>query len=238
MRSGPDGGAKAAEFAVVKIVSVDVAGLAPGVTGLGENEQRDCAGNPPLQLKNTDPVKLLRALIVSVDVADPPAETVAVLGETEIEKSGGTKFPSTDTVCGLPTALSLIVTIPLRVPVAVGVKVTLKAQLTPGASAAGSVPQVFVWAKSAPFVPATAIAVIVKGPSPLFVSVTCCGGLVVLMGWGDAGVGVKDRLAGDVARAGPGMGAIFDTNASKKPRKDVCSGLTVGKLLELVLPVT
>jgi len=234
MRSRPNEGARRAETAVVEILNVEVAGLAPTVTE--ENEQFANAGNP-LQVSDTDPVKLLVELIVMVDVAAPPAETVAAPGEAEIVKSGDPKFPSRGTVCGLPAALSLIVSVPLRVPATVGVKVTLKAQLAPGASAAGSVPQVFVWAKSPPFVPAIVIPVMVKAPSPLFVSVTCWGGLVVLIGWGDAGVGVKDRLAGDVATAGPGMGAIFDTKASAKPRKDVCSGFTVGKSVEEVFPV-
>jgi len=221
-----------AEPAAVEIVNVEVAGLAPTVTGLGENKQFEYVGNP-LQVRDTDPVKSLTGLIVSVDVADPPAETVAVLGEAEIVKSGGTKFPNKDTVRGLPAALSLIATIPLRVPVAVGVKVTLKAQLAPGANFAGGVPQVFVWVKSPLFVPASAIPVMAKVPSPLFVSITVCGGLLVLMG-----CIVKDRLAGDIATAGPGMGAIFDTKASEKPRKDVCSGFIEGKLLEVVFPVT
>ena len=181
MRSRPNGGARRAEPAVVEIVNVEVAGLAPTVTGLGENKQPANAGNP-LQVSDTEPVKPLRELIVRVDVADPPAETVAVLGEAEIVKSGGAKFPSRGTVCGLPAALLLIITVPLRVPVAVGVKVTLKAQLAPGASVAGSVPQVFVWAKSPLLVPTIVIPVMVKVPSPLFVSVTVCGGLVVLMG--------------------------------------------------------
>jgi hypothetical protein len=232
MCSRLDGGAKTAEFAVVKIVNVEVAELAPPVTGLGENEQLDNDGNP-LQLKVTDGMTSIRALTVRVAVADPPAETVAVPEEIEIEKSGKGPLPDKDTVCGFPTALSLIISVPIRVLVAVGVNVMLKAQLADGARAAGRVPQVFVWAKSPLFVPTIVIPVMVKGPSPLFVSVTCWEGLVVLIG-----CVVKDRLAWDIAKPGPGMGAIFNTNASLKPRKDSCSGFTVGKLVEWVLPVT
>ena len=44
-------------------------------------------------------------------------------------------------VCGLPDALSVMLTLPVRVPVAVGVKVTLMLQLPPAATDA---PQVFV----------------------------------------------------------------------------------------------
>ena len=41
---------------------------------------------------------------------------------------------------GLPLALSLTLTAPLRAPAAVGVKVTLTLQPSPGAKVAGSVP--------------------------------------------------------------------------------------------------
>ena len=44
---------------------------------------------------------------------------------------------------GLPVALSVMVMAPVRVPVAVGVKVTLMEQLAPAAREA---PQVLVWA--------------------------------------------------------------------------------------------
>src|SRR6266852_1451084 len=46
------------------------------------------------------------------------------------------------TVCGLPLASSLMVMLPVRVPVAVGVKVTLMLQLAPAATA---LPQVLLW---------------------------------------------------------------------------------------------
>jgi hypothetical protein len=49
------------------------------------------------------------------------------------------------TVCGLPAALSVIDNVPVRVPLCVGLKVTLMVQL---ASAARLEPQVFVWLKS------------------------------------------------------------------------------------------
>jgi hypothetical protein len=142
-----------------------------------------------------------------LNVAVPPAETVAVVGDAEMEKSGGAKFPTRGNVRGLPGALSLIVTVPLLVPEAVGLKVTLMAQLPPAAITPP--PQVLVRAKS----PFAAMLVMVKLPSPLFVSVTVCGGLVVLMGcWS------KDKLAGDVITAGPGIvTSIFDTKALLKP---------------------
>src|SRR6266852_6532832 len=49
------------------------------------------------------------------------------------------------TICGLSLALSLMVMLPVRVPAAVGVKVTLMLQLPPAATA---LPQVLLWRSS------------------------------------------------------------------------------------------
>jgi len=75
-------------------------------------------------------------------------------------------------VCGLFRALSVIVTAPVRVPIAVGVKVTVIVQFAPGATEA---PQVVVFAKS----PVAVILVMSSVPLPVFVSVTDCAALVV-----------------------------------------------------------
>ena len=66
-------------------------------------------------------------------------------------------------------ALSVTVNAALRVPVAVGVNVTLMVQLAPAATLE---PQVFVWAKSPPLAPAIPMPLIVNGALPVFVSVT------------------------------------------------------------------
>lgn len=95
----------------------------------------------------------------------PGAETVPV--------------PDNATLCGLPVALSAIVTLALRLPVAEGVKVTPIAQLLPAASVLGLIGHVFVWAKSPAFVPPTPMLVMVSGAAPLLVSVTDCAALVV-----------------------------------------------------------
>ena len=63
------------------------------------------------------------------------------------------------TVCGLPAALSVIDNVPVRVPLCVGLKVTLMVQL---ASAARLGPQVFVWLKS----PLAAMLVILSAILP------------------------------------------------------------------------
>lgn len=74
--------------------------------------------------------------------------------------------------------MSVIVTDPLRAPVAVGVKVTLMVQVAPAATEA---PQVFVCVKFPALVPVTVMLVMFSAPLPLFVRVTGSGALVVLM---------------------------------------------------------
>jgi hypothetical protein len=63
-----------------------------------------------------------------------------------------------------------------RVPVVVGVKVTLMVQLLFGDSDDG---QLFVWAKSLRFVPAMRMEIFVRVPLPVFVKVETCGELVI-----------------------------------------------------------
>lgn len=81
------------------------------------------------------------------------------------ETIGAVPEPVSETVCGLPAALSVTVTVPLALPEIVGVKVTLMVQF---ASEASVGPQVFVSANS----PLAAIAEMVKLPLPVLVSVT------------------------------------------------------------------
>jgi hypothetical protein len=75
-------------------------------------------------------------------------------------------------VWGLPVALSVTVTVPGWLPMAVGVKVTLMEQFAPAATEA---PQVLVWAYCAL---ATMLAM-VNAAVPELVSVTDCAALVV-----------------------------------------------------------
>ena len=70
----------------------------------------------------------------------------------------------------------MILRIPLRLPFADGLNVTLKVQLFP---AAKELPQVVVSAKSPGSVPAMAIPLIVKAVAPRLVSVTVFAALVV-----------------------------------------------------------
>jgi hypothetical protein len=80
------------------------------------------------------------------------------------------------TDCGLPEALSVMLRVPVRVPEAVGLKVTLMLQLAPAAT---ELPQLSVSAKS----PLAEILVIVKLTVPVLVSVTVCAALVVPTVW-------------------------------------------------------
>ncbi len=86
----------------------------------------------------------------------------------EVEEVVGVKsipVPISATVCGLPGALSEMVMLPLRAPPAVGVNVTLIAQLAPAATLA---PQLLVCAKS-PLAPMLAM---LSAAEPVFDSVT------------------------------------------------------------------
>lgn len=74
--------------------------------------------------------------------------------------------------CGLLAALSAMLTLAVREPVADGVNVTLMVQVPPGASVAGPIGQVLVWAKSPGFVPPGAMLLMVSAAVPLLVRVT------------------------------------------------------------------
>lgn len=70
-----------------------------------------------------------------------------VLGERAAAAGGAVDEPVPDrlALCEPPPALSVTVSVPLRVPVAAGVNMTLAWQFAPAASVA---PQLFVWLKS------------------------------------------------------------------------------------------
>src|SRR5258708_4352592 len=73
--------------------------------------------------------------------------------------------PARPTVCGLLPALSVRVKVPVRVPTAVGVKLILNVQVTPGGTL---VPQLLVCAKS----PLTATALMLRAAVPLLIRLT------------------------------------------------------------------
>src|SRR5262249_1509481 len=85
--------------------------------------------------------------------------------------------------CGLPLPLSVMLSAAPRLPVAVGVNVTLMLQLAFTARVAGLTGQLLVWAKSPELVPAMPILLIVSAPGPLLVKVTFCAVLAVFTVW-------------------------------------------------------
>ena len=78
---------------------------------------------------------------------------------------GPVPVPARLTCCGLPPALSVMFKVAERLPLAVGVKVTLNVQLAPAPNAT---PQLLVCAKSPGFGPATAIFVMTNMECPVF----------------------------------------------------------------------
>ena len=90
-----------------------------------------------------------------------PAESVT---------TGAKPVPLKAIDCGEVAALSVICTLPVRLPIAVGLKATPSVQLTPTATV---VPQVFaVTRKSPALVPPVATDAMVNGPVPVFFNVT------------------------------------------------------------------
>ena len=104
--------------------------------------------------------------------------------------------PVRATVCGLPGALSVMLTAALRVPATVGVNVTLTWQLSLGARVG---PQVLVSAKSLALAPTIPMLDSVSVAIPVFVSVAIWGELVV-----PTACGPKVRLTGRTVSAGNG----------------------------------
>ena len=83
--------------------------------------------------------------------------------------AGAIPVPVRLAVCGLFVALSVTVRVPVRVPPAVGVNVTLMVQVSPAATLA---PQLFVCPKSPLLVPVNVMLVSVNAVLWALVSVT------------------------------------------------------------------
>jgi hypothetical protein len=104
--------------------------------------------------------------------------------------------PESPTVCGLPLALSAMLTEAARLPLAEGVKVTLIVHFTPGAT---ELPQLLLWAKSPAFAPVNLRLVMVNVALPLLVKVTAWATLVVPTGWFPKERLVEERLTTGIA---------------------------------------
>jgi hypothetical protein len=114
--------------------------------------------------------------------------------------------PLKATVCGEPLALSVIVTMPVRVPAAVGVKVTEIVQLPPAATLD---PQLLVSAKS----PDAVIEVTDRAAVPELVSVTVWAALVM-----PSACGANVRLVGESVT----VGAVTAETAPVPLKATVC----------------
>lgn len=120
-----------------------------------------------------------------------------------IARSGAVPVPVSVMGVGFVMLVTTIVMFAVRAPIAVGENVTLSTQLPPAATCplvlVGQVVAGLAKAKSAAFVPASAMLVTLSGAPPLFASVMVCAALVVVVGWL-----VKVRLVG----AGVAVGGV------------------------------
>ena len=126
-----------------------------------------------LEIVSGSPPLLVSVSVCGVDVRPTPTLPKAIEAGLRETPGGATPVPVMATVCEWTT--SLTVSVAVRVPVAVGVKMTENAQLLCPAS---EVPQLFTTLKSPGVMDA---AMSVSGTSPALVSVTCCAALVVVI---------------------------------------------------------
>ena len=135
-------------------------------------------------------VAVCAVLVVPMDTL-PKARLVG-----ERPSSGAMPVPERLTVCGLPLALSVMLTEAVRLPLAAGLNVTLIVQLLPAAT---ELPHVLVWAKSLALLPVRARLVILKVALPVLLRVAICAVLVAPTDWLP-----KARLVGER----PSTGAV------------------------------
>jgi hypothetical protein len=111
--------------------------------------------------------------VIGDDVLVVPTSTPAKLRlRGDRVATGAIPVPLMAALCGLPAALSVILTVDDRLPVLVGVKVTLIVQLAFAASEEG---QVLVCEKSPVLLLEILTPVIESDAFPVFVSVMTCG---------------------------------------------------------------
>src|SRR6267378_6356778 len=179
---------------IAEMLTAEVTGVTPsvGVTGLTGVHVTGIV--VPVQVTVTAWLKPPSGVMVTLKLPVLPFLTVTVPGAANVKSQ---PVPVNGTVCGLPPALSVIVSVPVRAPTAVGANVTLIMQFAPAAREAGSVPHVFVSTKS----PEAATVLIVNVLVPVFVRVTVFAALVVV-----SNCPLKDRLVG----ASPTPGAAAD----------------------------
>ena len=166
-----------------------MAGVPPvRVTGFGDTEQVDAVGAPE-HVKFTVPENPLAAVAVRLNVAVAPAATVADAAVAATVKPDE-PVPVSEIVCGLSVAESVSANVPVRVPLAVGMKVTATVQLLLGDR---EVAQLFVSEKS----PLVCMWLICSPKGPGLVKPTVCAVLVVPTSWL-----ANDKLFGITVRVG------------------------------------
>jgi hypothetical protein len=137
-------------------------------------------------------------LLVTVKLIGDALDPTNVPGKVRLAgvkvTAGAVPTPLIGTVCGLPEALSLMLTSDERLPVFVGSKVTLMVQLLP---AANDEPQLLVCENEAALPVVILIKVMVSEAVPLLVRVTGCGVLLNPNCWLP-----KLRLVGDRVTVG------------------------------------
>jgi hypothetical protein len=191
-RSNADGGTfmdcggTTKDDAVIEPIAV-AAGFAAGVVGT----EQEVISIPGVQVKATAPVKPPSPVTVTGN--EPVAPLATLMAAADTEKSHA--IPVSETDCGLPLALSVIVSDPVTGPGAVpaaGANVTVTVQLAPTAKVA---PHVVMLPK---LVEMLGGLVKFNTALPLLVSVTGgCGALVVVNSWP-----AKARLETEIPRTG------------------------------------
>lgn len=151
----------------------EIAQLDPGATPEAETQVFVCVKLELLML-TLETCSAAVPLFVTVTVCAELVVPVFWLGKIRlvVDSSTVVPVPVSETVCGLPAALSVIFSVPFLVPGPVGVNFTAMEQL---ADAASEVPQALVCEKS----PDVVMLEMLSAAVPVFRSVTICEPLVV-----------------------------------------------------------
>lgn len=131
---------------------------------------------------------------------DVPICTLPKFSEVGKRLGSVVPVPFKLTVCGLPSALSSTVTVPVCGPIAFGEKVTLIVQVEPAAT---PLPQLSTSTKS----PLSSMPAMCTGLVSLLSRATLCTGLLVPTCWG-----AKFKL--EASRESAGVETIFEAKAS------------------------
>lgn len=159
-----------------------------------------------LMVKLAVPVLLI--VMVAGALLDPTRIPVKLRPAGVNVAIGATPTPLIATVCGLPEALSVNLTVDDRLPVLVGLKITLIVQLAFTPSEEG---QLLVCEKSAVLLLEILMVVKDSDASPVFVSVTTCGVLPIPTCWFP-----KLRLVGDKLTTGCADRITGNANQARK----------------------